>query len=413
MPLLTLPANQGQMEKFEQYRMKCRDGDFMIRFTLSRLLLVASGFGLPDSGRRLESWQRRDDITRLFAKGVSITAGIFVCALCLEEASAGSGPVRFDKQKVSDEEIKLVVGRVRDGLIGKSYPDEKPVKRDGSAESRVQELLAAQNRQADSEFYGSFSEVRQKDAQDIDFARGYFDPIRELALAYSSPASRFYHRSEVKEVMHVAFAYTHKHVYPKCPKRGNWWVWAKQMPDCHVDILALMAREFQPEDRQYITSVLDYLLGTGPIPGNGYHHGKLGKDALNSLVVGIVTGDRVRIARGWECMENEVSPYLLEADGTPLMSLLTKEFLGISLPYVYEGYDTGVEWAQLTRGTSMALRPETTGKITRYLLDLGRWNTFEGTEVAWISFTSYRVFWRPPGLLRRVWRNSTPNTRPR
>jgi hypothetical protein len=209
----------------------------------------------------------------------------------------------------------------------------------------------------------------------------------------------------VARAIRLALVYNRKHVFPNCPKPGNWWVWAKQMPDCLCDILALKP-DLTPDDSQYLISILDYLLGTGPIPGSGYHHGKAGMDALNVFKVGVLTGNRVRIAQAWEGMENSVAPFLLEPDGTPLMTCFSAENLGIALPYIYEGYGTVADWAGLARGTSMQLRPETVGKLTRYLLDLGWWNTWippgdpaRATENAWISFTPYEMFWRPP----RTW----------
>ena len=118
----------------------------------------------------------------------------------------------------------------------------------------------------------------------------------------------------------------------RCPTRNSSRasskrpVWAKQMPDCLCDTLALMHGELQPQDKQYIVSVLDYLLGKGPIRGSGYHTGKAGKDALNVLKIGVLTGDRTRIAHAWECMENEVGPHLLEPDGTLIVAVPSPSF---------------------------------------------------------------------------------------
>ncbi|MHC4671581.1 MAG: polysaccharide lyase family 8 super-sandwich domain-containing protein [Planctomycetota bacterium] len=301
--------------------------------------------------------------------------------------------VSFDKSKVTDEEISLVARRIHEEAAGIGEFKGAPRPKDKVHGSQVRKLLAAQVKDKDSDLYGAFAEVKPRGAKHIDFARGYFDPIATLARAYVLEGGDYYHSPELMEGMHRALIYTRKYVYPKCDKPGNWWVWAKQMPDCQCRILALVSNHLSAEDREYIVSVLDYLVGKGAIDGTGYHHGKAGKDALNVLKVSVLTGDRDRIAHAWECMENEVSPYLLEPDGTPLMTLIKPVNLGISLPYVYEGYRTVIDWARLTRGTSMALREETTGKITRYLLELGRWNTFRGTEVAWIGFTCYRVFW--------------------
>ena len=301
----------------------------------------------------------------------------------------------FDREGLTDGEIQLVAQRLHDGTSGRAQSVEAQERRAAGLDPQVSALLDVQNQMQDDPLFGSFADVQPTDAQDIDFARGYFDPVRTLAQPYSLPASEDYRSETVARAMHDGFVYTRKHVYPGCPKPGNWWVWAKQMPDCLCDVLALVSKELDDEDRTYITDVLDYLLGTGPIPGSGYHTGKAGKDAVNTLKAGVLCGDRDRIARAWECMENEVGPYLLEVDGTPLMTVIKSEYLGVSLPYIYEGYGTVVEWASLTEGTAMALRPETTGKISEYLLGLGRWNTVDDTEVAWISYTPYRVFWHP------------------
>ena len=330
------------------------------------------------------------------------TPTIFQVMLCVAMASVGATGaerVRFDKSRATPEDVKRVVQRLHDAISKRAASQEARKSRATGLDPQVDHLLAAQNTTEGDRLYGAFADVKLTDERHIDFGRGYFDPVRTLASAYSLPGSRHYHAEPIARAIHLAFVYTRKHVHPGCAKPGNWWVWAKQMPDCLCDLLALMHGHLQPDDRAYIVAVLDYLLGTGPIPGSYYHTGKAGKDALNVFKIGVLTGDATRIAHAWECMENEVSPFLLEPDGTPLMTVIKNEFLGISLPYVYEGYATVLEWARVARGTRLNLRPETTGKITRYLLDLGRWNTFRGTEVAWISFTSYRVFWRPASTL--------------
>jgi hypothetical protein len=319
--------------------------------------------------------------------------------ICLGGSAMGSAKLQLNKDLISDEEIASIAQKLHDELSGRKASEEWQRSRASSLDPEAKRLMDMQNLDRESELYGAFADVKPKDEQDIDFGRGYFDPIRTLAFAYSLPASNFYHSEELAKSIRIAFMYTRKHVYTGCEKPGNWWVWGKQMPDCLCDIMALIYKDLQPEDRQYLISVINYLLGAGPLPGSGYHTGKAGKDALNFLKVGVLTSDRNRVAHAWECMENEVSPYLLETDGTPLMTVIKREFLGVSLPYIYEGYNTLVEWAQLTSGTSMALREETTGKIAQYLLGLGKWNTFQNTEVAWISFTSYRVFWYPSTVL--------------
>ncbi len=330
---------------------------------------------------------------------------LLAMALCVPACAAATSDDRtperhrFDATTVSDDEIALVAQRLHNQVSGRDGSEDAQKRRAAMLNPQVARLLASQRRTEGDPLYGAFAEVKPTDEKDIDFARGYFDPIRTLAAAYALPASRYHHSAEVANAVHVAFAYTRRHVRPGCARPGNWWVWAKQMPDCLCDLLALMHGRLQPADWAYLIAVLDDLLGKGPIRGSGYHTGKAGKDALNVFKVGVLSGDRVRIAHAWECMENEVSPYLLEPDGTPLMTVIKTEFLGISLPYVYEGYDTVLRWAQLARGTHLALQAETTGKLTRYLLDLGRWNTFQGTEVGWISFTAYRVFWRPARTL--------------
>jgi len=311
----------------------------------------------------------------------------------------GDAKIQFNKDLISDDEPASIAQKLHDELSGRKASEEWQRSRASSLDPEVKRLLDMQNLDRESELYGAFAEVKPTNEQDIDFGRGYFDPIKTLAFAYSLPASDFYQSEKLAESMRIAFIYTRKHVYHGCEKPGNWWVWAKQMPDCLCDIMALTYKDLQPEDKEYLISIINYLLGEGPLSGSGYHTGKAGKDALNFLKVGVLTSDMNRIAHAWECMENEVSPYLIETDGTPLMTVIKSEFLGISLPYIYEGYGTLVEWAQLTSGTGMALGEETSGKIARYLLGLGKWNTFQNTEVAWISFTSYRVFWRPSTVL--------------
>jgi len=328
-----------------------------------------------------------------------VSIGVVLGLLASTGNAMGAGRIRFDTQKASQDELKLVSRRLHDAVSVRGASEDVRKRRAAALDPRIDALLASQNRTGGSALYGAFAEVKPENKQDIDFARGYFDPIRTLASAYALPGSRHHRSKHVAEAIRIGFAYTRKHVHPGCPKPGNWWVWAKQMPDCLCDLLALMHGDLQPDDEAYVISILDYLLGTGPIRGSGYHTGKAGKDALNVLKVGVLTADLTRIAHAWECMENEVSPHLLEADGTPLMTVIKSEFLGISLPYIYEGYQTVLEWARLTRGTQLALRPETTGKTSEYLLGLGRWNTFGGTEVGWIGFTSYRVFWRPAQTL--------------
>lgn len=293
--------------------------------------------------------------------------------------------VTFDQGKLTDDEVQSVAARLCQGMAG----DPK------SLDPQASGLLEAQDLTDGSPLYGAFAEVKPEDDRDIDFARGYFDPIRVLASAYALRASRHYHSEAVAKAIREGLTFTRKHVYPDCEKQGNWWVWAKQMPDCLCDILAAMHGHLAPDDEAYLVSVLGYLLGTGPVEDAYYHHGKSGKDALNVLKVGVLSGDRTRIALAWEGMENAVGAYLLEDDGTPLMTVIKREFLGVSLPYIYEGYGTVVEWMGLTQGTGMALRPETSGKITDYLLGLGCWNTYGDSESAWLSFTPYRVFWRP------------------
>ena len=324
-------------------------------------------------------------------------AGGVILGLLLLGARAWA--VSLDLDAIRDEEIARIAQRLHEQCSGCSSAEDSMKKCAAEFDPQVRQLLEVQNRTEGTALYGAFAEVTPKDDQDIDFARGYFDPIRVLARAYALPGSEYYRSEAVLEAIHLGFAYTGKHAYPGCEKAGNWWVWAKQMPDCLCDILALLATDLSPGDKAYLISTLDYLLGEGPIADTGYHYGKSGKDAVNTLKVGILSEDRERIARAWEGMENVVGPYLLEAEGTPFMTVLKPEFLGVSLPYVYEGYATVVEWMQLTHGTKLALRPETTGKLADYCLGLGRWNTFKGTEVAWLSFTPYRIFWRPARTL--------------
>jgi hypothetical protein len=321
--------------------------------------------------------------------------------------------IKFDQKQVIPEQLHLVAQRLHDRLSGRQASTAEQQQHTAQLDPQIDRLLAAQKANADTRLQGAFAPVEPANEQDIDFACGYFDPVRLLARAYALPASAHYRSAEVATAISLAFHFTRQHVYPDCEKPGNWWVWAKQMPDCLTEFLALMREFLDKEDEAYILSILDYLLGKGPIPGSGYHTGKAGKDALNIFTVGVLTGNIEHIARAWECMENEVSPYLLEADGTPLMTVIQSHFLGISLPYVYEGYRTVVEWAQLACDTDMALRPETTGKIARYLLDLGRWNCFEKTEVAWLSFTPYRAFWRPatpPAMAAQLAQAKIPKT---
>jgi len=317
-------------------------------------------------------------------------------------AFCGETPVAFKGETLPDEDIRLVAERLHDDASLRTASEESRKDRAVALDPHVDGLLQAQlshGNDPKAPLHGAFAEIKPRDDQHIDFARGYFDPIRVLARAYALPGSRHYHSEAVDVAVRRAFAFTRRHVYSGCDKPGNWWVWAKQMPDCLCEILALLAGRIHPEDRAYLVSVLDYLLGSGPIASAGYHHGKSGKDALNALKVGALTADRQRIAHAWEGMENQVGPYLLEADGTPLMTVIREDFLGISLPYVYEGYRTVLDWARLTRGTSLALRDDTVGRIVDYLLGLGRWNTIYESEVAWIGFTSYRVFWRPATTL--------------
>lgn len=334
-----------------------------------------------------------------YSAHVTATRGLtsaFISVFILAGSALG---VSFDMERPTDEEIDLVAQRLHDRVSGQTASAERQEERAASLDPAVRQLLEAQNRDEGSELCGAFAHVKPKDPRDIDFARAFFDPIRTLAHAYALTGSGFYRSKDVAKAMRRGFVYTRKHVYAGCEKPGNWWVWAKQMPGCLTDILALVSQDLPPEDRDYLVSILDYLVGKGPLSGSYYHHGKAGKDALNVLKLGVLSGDRERIARAWECMENEVGPYLLEEDGAPLMTVIKREFLGISLPYVYEGYDTFIEWMELTHGTRLALRPETIRKIADYLLGLGRWNTFKDTEVGWISFTAYRVFWRPARTL--------------
>lgn len=330
---------------------------------------------------------------------MSIVLAILVFVFCSGGSILGDEVVRFDRESVTEEEFSLVCERLHNKVSGRLASEESRLERTKDLDPQVQALMDKQKNQTDPSLYGAFDEVKPKDDQHIDFGRGYFDPVRILASAYALPGSSHYRSKEVLDAIHLAFSYTRKHVYPGCEKPGNWWVWAKQMPDCLCDILALLYDDLYEEDREYLISILNYLLGEGPLSGSDHHTGKAGKDALNFLKVGALTRDVDRIATAWECMENGVSPYLLEADGTPLMDVIKADFLGISLPYIYEGYNTVVEWTQLTSGTSMRLRDETTGRIVSYVMNLGMWNTFLNTEVAWLSFTSYRVFWRPSTVL--------------
>jgi Polysaccharide lyase family 8, super-sandwich domain/Polysaccharide lyase family 8, N terminal alpha-helical domain len=316
---------------------------------------------------------------------------ILLAVACVFLTIAPAAAVSFDPGLGTDDELRLVAQRLHDQTTGAPNAE--------ALDAQVRALLDAQNRTVGDALFGAFADVKPRDDKHIDFARGYFDPIRVLSRAYALPTST-YHKSEaVADAIRTGFEYTRKHVHPGCEKPGNWWVWAKQMPDCLCDILALLADDMHPDDKAYLVSVLDYLIGEGPLKGSGYHTGKAGKDAVNVLKAGVLTGDRERIAHAQECMENEVGPYLLEPDGTPLMTVIKDEFLGVSLPYVYEGYETIVEWVRMTQGTSMALRPETSGKLTDYALGLGRWNTLNNTEVAWIGFTPYQVFWQPARTL--------------
>jgi len=300
--------------------------------------------------------------------------------------TAGAGGVTFDADSLTDADIQTVAGRLR---------SDHGTQFDGQAEA----LLQAQNKTEGSALYGAFADVKPTDEQDIDFAQRYFNPIRTLAMVYSSKGSRYFRNSEVAKAMHNGLIYTRKHVYAGCDKPGNWWVWGKQMPGCLADIMTAVYEDLAPEDQAYLLAVMDYLVPRAPIADEGYHHGKSGRDALAMLKVGAATRDRERIAYAWEGMENAVATYFLEPDGAPLMTVIRAEWLGISLPYVYEGYRTLVEWIEITQGTAMAPRNETSGKIGEYLLGLGRWNTFQGTEMAWIAFVTYRTFWRPASTL--------------
>jgi len=305
----------------------------------------------------------------------------------------------LDVEQIGEADLATVAGRVGTAVRGTHLPQDRQRERAASLDPQIEALLQAQCMDVGSGLYGAFAPVEPVDDQDIDFATRYFNPLRLLAQGYALPASAHFRSAAVAEAIAAGLIFTRRHVYPGCPRPGNWWVWGKQMPDTLSDLLALLHGDWAPADEAYVVSVLDDLLGRGPLAGSGYHTGKAGKDALNFLKVGALTGDRQRLAHAWECMENEVGPHLLEEDGTPLMTVVRSEFLGISLPYVYEGYQTVVEWALLTRGTNLALRPETTGRVARYLLDLGRWNTFRGVEVGWISFVGYRVFWDPASTL--------------
>jgi len=336
-------------------------------------------------------------------KAVARTISPLLLLLLVSPFAISAGELlAFDTDNLPYKYVRLVAQRLHDETSGRTASIESQKRRAAALDPQVDALLDAQeaySADADVPLDGAFAEVKREDDQDIDFARGYFDPIRVLARAYALPGSRHYHSDTVAEALRRAFTFTRRRVYPGCDKPGNWWVWAKQMPDCLCDVLALLADDVHPDDKVYLVSILDYLVGSGPIQDAGYHHGKSGKDALNALKVGVLSGDRPRIAHAWEGIENKVGPYLLEPDGTPFMTVIREDFLGVSLPYVYEGYNTVVEWVRLTNGTAMALRDQTIGRIVQYLLDLGRWNTIYDTEVAWIGFTSYRVFWRPATTL--------------
>jgi len=316
----------------------------------------------------------------------------FLLCMILGVASAlllagKAGAVAFDADNLTDADIAEVAARLRTGDWGTEF------------DAQVTYLIGAQNTDSTSPLYGAFADVQPKDPQDIDFERGYFDPILTLAKAYVSKTSKHYRSEGVLDAIHKALIYNRNHVYPGCKMRGNWWVWGKQMPDCVMDIMSLILSDLAPEDRRYLLTVVDFLVPNAPLQGMGHHHGKSGKDAVNMLKIGVLTRDRTRITYAWEGMENAVAPYFLEPDGSPLIDNLREEWLGVSLPYMYEGYGTLVEWLSLTDGTPLAPRKETSAKIVRYLLDLGRWNTFQGTEVAWISLIHYRTFWRPASTL--------------
>jgi len=304
----------------------------------------------------------------------------------------GLAALAQDLPPIADADIAVVRQRLLVKIAGSDAPEAERLRRAATLDPAITSLLRQQNRNPKSPLFGAFAEVKSTDVADMNFAVGYFDPVRELLRGYALPGSTHFQSADVAYAVRLALIYNRKHCFPGCPRPGNWWVWAKQMPACLADILALGYEALEPADRDYLVALLDDLLGPGPIMAAGYHHGKPALDALGLFKAGLVTSDRERLARASEGMVRCVLPYLLEPDGTPLMTVLDEQSLGVALPYTYEGYYPVVEWTTLARGTSLDLPHEFTDQIVRYLLGQCRWTTYRDCEMAWHSYADRAVF---------------------
>ena len=313
--------------------------------------------------------------------------------------------LRADEAAAPNDEWSLIEGRLLAFTRRAAVPPEiryrapagpDCMRRIPDPDAEVQALLDCQVTDPDSHLFGAFWEVKPANRDDALFPVRYFNPVRQLALAYRSPGSRFHEDPAVLDAIRRSFAYTRKHVFPGCDKPGGWWAWGRGIPDAVTDILVLVHEAVPTEDREYLLSILAYLVGDGGLNLSKFGLAKSDKDAFLQFRLGVITRDPDRILRAKNVMDKGVAPHLLAEDGTPLMSIIRPEFLGVCLPYTYRGYQAVVDWAVLARDTRFQLDPETTGEIVRYLLDLGRWNVFRETEVGWISFVAYQVFWRPP-----------------
>ncbi|MHB9023499.1 MAG: polysaccharide lyase family 8 super-sandwich domain-containing protein [Armatimonadota bacterium] len=82
----------------------------------------------------------------------------------------------------------------------------------------------------------------------------------DLAVAWATPGSPYYHDAEVARRLELGWAFFHRAIYPDCPFPNNWWAWQIGIPEALNVTLLAAGEALSAESRQSMLASVRHLV---------------------------------------------------------------------------------------------------------------------------------------------------------
>ncbi|HNT36305.1 MAG TPA: polysaccharide lyase family 8 super-sandwich domain-containing protein, partial [bacterium] len=223
--------------------------------------------------------------------------------------------------------------------------------------------------------YGTFGDVTDERSHMLTHSGLWARSVRTLALAYSTPASRYHHSDEILQSIAFALKGYGRWVYPGCPKPANWWAWDIGMPMNLVDAYILLQDSLPVTQADFLRDTLKHLVRTGVQKG-------LGANAIWVAWIqfrfGMSVDNLDYVQWGYETLNRQSQISAQSGDGIKPDYSYHFHAPGMNMGYGVSHYADISRYLFLTQGTPYAMQEPSVH--VRWYLEYIRWLVFRDAD---------------------------------